>query len=232
LPQANGPIHNQLLRRLSPDDLALLEPREYVVLDLRAPLEIANQRIDFVYFIESGLASVVADLPGKGAIEVGVIGREGMSGLSVVQGDTQSPFETYMQCAGAAHRIDVATLIQAQAASPALHAIFLRYSRAFSVQLANTAFANGRSKLEERLARWLLMVGDRMGSSFHITHEFLAMMLAVRRSGVTLALQMLEGNGLIRAGRGSITILDREGLIRSARGAYGLAEQEYARLLG
>jgi CRP-like cAMP-binding protein len=232
LPQANGPIQNLLLLRLSPEELERLGPREHVTLGLRAPLEAPNQPIQFVYFMEEGMASVVAELPGRGAIEVGVIGREGMTGLALVQGDSQSPFETFVQCAGSALRIESEYLVSAQSSSPALHAIFLRYERAFSVQVATTAFANGRSKLDERLARWLLMVSDRMGNSFHITHEFLAIMLAVRRSGVTVALQILEGHGLIRAGRGSIAILDRAGLIKSARGAYGLAEQEYARLLG
>jgi CRP-like cAMP-binding protein len=107
-----------------------------------------------------------------------------------------------------------------------------RYARAFSIQVATTALANGRSKLDERLARWLLMVSDRVGTTFPITHEFISLMLGVRRPGVTLAIQILEGKGMIRASRGSVTILDRHGLIGLANGSYGFAEAHYARLLG
>lgn len=87
--------------------------------------------------------------------------------------------------------------------------------------MASTSIANGQALLEERLARWLLMVGDRLGSSFQIAHEFLAAMLAVRRSGVTLALQVLEGKGMIRSTRGNVAITDRDGLLARANGAHG-----------
>lgn len=116
--------------------------------------------------------------------------------------------------------------------SPAIRRLFLTYARAFSIQVGATAVVNGRAKLEERLARWLLMVSDRMGASFRITHEFMSVMLAVRRSGVTLGVQALESNGLLRASRGSIHIVDRRGLIDAAGGSYGLPEREYERLLG
>lgn len=226
------PIQNHLLLRLSPEDLALLGPLERVDLDLRAPLEHADLPVEFAYFIESGLASVVLRPPNNREMEVGIIGREAMSGLSIVYGDTQSPFDTFMQVPGQALRVGVGQLRQAMASSPALNQVMLRSAWAFSIQVATTAFANGRSKLEERLARWLLMVADRVGPRLDITHEFLAMMLAVRRSGVTLAVQLLEGKGLIRARRGSITIEDRAGLVEAANGSYGLAEHEYERLLG
>jgi len=109
---------------------------------------------------------------------------------------------------------------------------FLRYARAFSIQVATTALANGRARLDERLARWLLMVQDRSGTTFPITHEFISVMLGVRRPGVTLAIQILEGNGLIEARRGVVTIVDRDGLIKLSNGAYGVAEKHYERLLG
>ena len=109
--------------------------------------------------------------------------------------------------------------------------MLLCYTRAFSVQVATTAVANGHGTLEARLYRWLLMVGDRLGQSFAVTHQFLALMLGVRRSGVTLAIQILEGRGLIKATRGNVTIIDRPGLIEHAAGTYGFAEAEYDRLL-
>jgi CRP-like cAMP-binding protein len=108
----------------------------------------------------------------------------------------------------------------------------LRYAQALSVQTSGTAFTNAEHTLETRLARWLLMCHDRVdGDDIQITHEFMSMMLGVRRSGVTTATHILEGNGLIRARRGGISILDRERLEEFADNAYGLPEAEYARIM-
>jgi CRP-like cAMP-binding protein len=137
-----------------------------------------------------------------------------------------------MQSEGSAYRFNFETVSRAIDERAPLRRLMLRYARSFTIQVAATALANGRSKLDERLCRWLLMVSDRVGPRFPITHEFIALMLAVRRSGVTLALQILEGEGLIRAGRGIITIIDRDGLIEGSNGAYGFAEREYERLMG
>jgi CRP-like cAMP-binding protein len=109
--------------------------------------------------------------------------------------------------------------------------LLLRYVQAFMAQTTQTALANGSAKLEERLARWLLMSHDRFNSNeLGITHDFLAQMLGVRRAGVTIALQVLESRHLIRSRRSLITILDRAGLMRQANGSYGVAEVVYARL--
>jgi len=222
---------NKLLSQLSSADIALLGPMTKIDLRLRRSLEAADEPIEFIYFIEDGLASVVESVPDKGAVEVGVIGFEGMTGIALLFGDPQSPFDTYMQCEGTGFRVDAPALHVAIRESATLRGRFLLYARAFSIQVATTAFANGRSTLLERLARWLLMVNDRMGDSFNITHEFLSTMLAVRRSGVTVALQALEGRGLIRSTRGKIEIVSRELLIEASHGAYGRAEIEYRRLL-
>jgi CRP-like cAMP-binding protein len=225
------PIRNRLLQRLSPDDLVLLQPLVHVTLPLRTQLEVAGEPVEFAYFIEEGVASIVLGNLSK-PIEVGLAGNEGMTGTGLVADDRFSPFETYMQVAGSATRVEADRLVAACDTSPVLRILLQRYLRFLSVQVAATAAANGRAKLDERLARWLLMVGDRMGTEFQITHEFISIMLAVRRSGVTLAIADLEGKGLIRAARGSITIMDRDGLIEESAGAYGLPEQEYERLLG
>lgn len=227
---ANLQPHNLLLSQLSTADAALLGPTTRVNLPLHQSLEVADDAIPFVYFIEDGLASVVAYVAGKGAVEVGVIGFEGMTGLALIFGDTQSPFDTYMQCEGTALRIDAARLRDALVESRTLQTQMLLYARAFSIQVATTAFANGRSSLVERLARWLLMIGDRTGDNFHITHEFLSTMLAVRRSGVTEGLQALEGEGIIRSTRGKIEIVNRDLLVEASHGIYGRAEFEYRRL--
>jgi CRP-like cAMP-binding protein len=115
---------------------------------------------------------------------------------------------------------------------PSLHRLLLRYAQALNVQTSVTAFANANHTLEMRLARWLLMCHDRLdGDDIEITHEFMAMMLGVRRAGVTTSLHILEGNRLIRSTRGLVTVRDRDGLEKLADDAYGLPEAEYVRLM-
>jgi CRP-like cAMP-binding protein len=145
-----------------------------------------------------------------------------MSGPSVVMGNTDRiPHETYMQIAGQGQRIKADRLREAIATSRSLHQVLLAYVFSFMTQTTQTALANGRSKIEERLARWLLMADDRVdGNELPLTHEFLAIMLGVRRSGVTVALQELERKGLIAYRRSVITISDREGLEHSSNGTY------------
>jgi CRP-like cAMP-binding protein len=196
-------------------------------------LELAQTTIDYVYFPESGLGSVVAIGDRDRRIEIGIFGRDGMSGAAVVMGNDRSPHETFMQIAGHGFRLPADALRRAMTESPSFHNLLLRYMQTFMIQTAHTALANGRAKLEERLARWLLMCHDRIdGDELGLTHEFLAIMLVVRRAGVTVAMHMLEGRGLIRGARGMILIRDRDGLIEIADGFYGLPEAEYRRLIG
>ena len=226
------PISNLVLLSLRPDDLAILGPFAMVDLELRQVLQGANDPMKFVYFPEGALVSVVANAPGRKDIEVGIVGIDGMTGLALAQGDMQSPFESFVQVAGAARRIGADHLLASVKRSPTLKALLLLHGRAFELQVASTTVANGRYRLEERLARWLVMVGDRVGDSFAITHEFLGLMLGVRRSGVTVALQILVERGLIRVSRGNIVILDRPSLIKATQGSYGMAEREGERLVG
>jgi CRP-like cAMP-binding protein len=224
-------IRNRLLRALSDSAREKLGPLESVELAVRETLESAGQTIPFVYFPESCLASVVSNETGK-AVEVGMIGYEGMTGLPLVAHDSRAVFDTMIQGAGTAWRIEADRLRSAFAQSDEVSDVLLRYSHAFAVQVASTASANAHGKVEARLARWLLMVADRLGDTFNITHEFLGIMLAVRRSGVTLSIQMLEGKGFIRATRRTIRIVDRDGLQQHTEGAYGKAEREYERIMG
>ena len=225
---------NELLRRLGVADLALLEPHlEPVRLPLRLSLERPRTQIDHVYFIDEGIASVVASLSKGRDTEIGLIGFEGMTGAVVVLGDQQSAHECYMQVAGHGLRIPAATFSMVLSDSPTLRTLLLKYVQSLYVQCGYTALVNARSKLEERLARWLLMCADRVvGGKVPITHEFLGIMLGVRRPGVTVALQILEGRGLIQASRGQIKIRDRAGLVEIANGIYGGPEFEYERVLG
>jgi CRP-like cAMP-binding protein len=212
-------IKNRVLSALSRTDFALLKPH-LVSADLPVGtyLETGNSRIDSAYFIESGFASVVA---GKRSIEVGIIGREGMTGLAVVLGDERASHDTYIQVAGAGQRISAAKLRWAMDRSVRLHRSLLRCAHAFLIQTTQTALANGRSKNEARLARWLLMADDRIdGGEVPLTHKFLGIMLGVQRPAVTVAVQALEEAGLISAGRKVITIIDRRGLEKMSNGAY------------
>jgi CRP-like cAMP-binding protein len=219
-PHATTP--NRILSRLSREDFALLGPHlEAVDLPVRKQLETAKRRIDQVYFIESGFASVVANGTNKPSIEVGIIGREGMTGLAIVLGNDRAQHASYIQVAGAGLRISARDLRSAIDRSTTLHGATLRYAHAFLRQSTTTALANGRSKIEERLARWLLMAADRIGSNeVPLTHEFLGLMLGTHRPGVTIALRALEKAGLIETHRRMITIVDRKALEKNSNGTY------------
>lgn len=216
---------NLILSRLSKSDRALLEPHlEPADLPLRKVLEKRGKPIKAVYFPDSGFASVVAN-GDKHPIEVGLIGREGMTGLAVLLGHDRNCNEVYMQAAGQGHCIRADDLREAINKSVSLHRSMLRYAHAFLEQATRTAVANGRSKIEERLARWLLMADDRLdGPELPLTHEFLAMMLGVRRPGVTIAVQELECEGMIARRRGRIVITDREALENMSNGTYVSAD--------
>jgi CRP-like cAMP-binding protein len=226
-------IHNRLLKAMSRDDLARLEPHlEPVVLKVKEVLVVPKHPIQHVYFIEEGLASVVA-ISADDRIEVAHVGREGLTGDPVLLGVEQTPNETFIQVAGSALRIGVDDLRAALDTSPALKALLLRWVHVSMIQTAQSALANGRYTIQERLARWLLMCHDRMdGDDLPLTHEFLSLMLGVRRSGVTEALHVLEGVDIVKAGRGTIRVLNRERLEEIAGGCYGLPEAEHKKLIG
>jgi CRP-like cAMP-binding protein len=225
---------NQLLAGLNDVDRAKISASlEPVKLVLGEHLENPRTPVPYVYFVDVGLVSVVAVSKRRERVEVGLIGNEGVTGISILLGPDRSPNEVMVQGEGSAQRIGVAQLRESMSASVTLREHLHRYVHVFFIQASHTALANGVGRLEERLARWLLMAHDRMsGDGLQLTHEFLAMMLAVRRSGVTVATHLLEGKGLIQAQRGLITVLDREGLIEAANGHYGIPEEEYVRVMG
>src|SRR3954451_5823638 len=224
---------NRLLNSLSAADLGLLLPKLVpLALPLRQVLETPNKRIDDVYFIDSGFASVVAIQGKQVKAEVGLIGREGMTGLPVVLGNHLAAQSTYIQAPGSGHRIDAIVLRKAMNNSPSLRTSLLKYVNAFMIQTTHTAVANACAKLDQRLARWILMADDRVdGRSLPLTHEFLSL-LGVRRAGVTEALHALERKGLIGSTRGAILVRNRKGIERSAGGTYGVPEKELRRLMG
>jgi CRP-like cAMP-binding protein len=226
--------HNRVLLHLSALDFGLLAPSLTAVdLPVRMQLECPDKLIEYAYFIESGFASVVANGAGSGGVEVGIIGLEGLTGMALIMATDRSPNATYIQSPGSGQRISAGDLKKSMETSPSLRRSLLHYAHTFLVQMAYTALANGRSKLETRLARWLLMAHDRAGGDqLILTHEFLATMLGVRRPGVTVALSFLERRGLVRVQRKSIIVVDRQGLEEAANHAYGVPEAEFRRLFG
>jgi CRP-like cAMP-binding protein len=225
---------NRLLARLPLEDFAaiasFLEPiklsRDYELIQ-------PNTKIKHVYFIESGMVSVVAEKADGRSIEVGVYGREGFGPINVLLGSDQTPHHQYVQIGGAGHRLKTADLLELTEHRAQLRQLLLRFAHVFMTQTAQSALVNGSSDIEERLARWVLMCRDRLDSDvFPITHDFLSMMLGVRRSSVTEAIHMLEGEHLIKATRGNIRILDRERLLVTAGASYGVPEAEFRRLIG
>jgi CRP-like cAMP-binding protein len=163
---------------------------------------LANKPIKHSYFITSGLASVIAIGTNGHRLEVGIIGREGMSGLPVVLGNDRSPNETFIQVEGTGSRIAADDLRRAMQKSASLTRVLLNFVNAFLIQTSHTALSNGTATLKERLARWLLMAQDRLdGNEIPLTHEYLSLMLGVRRAGVTGALNQLGRKGAIRLSR-------------------------------
>lgn len=207
----------------------LLEPVE---LPRYARLETPNKTVEFIYFMETGITSMVSVTDPATEVEIGLIGNEGMTGIAVILGNHRSPYASYIQVEATAQRIEADALREIMDNSPGAQKVFLRFAHSFLIQTTQTAVTNVRATIEERLARWLLMAHDRLeGDKIHLTHEFLSVMMGARRPGVTEAVQSLSRKGLILGARGSIEIIDRAALEKRAGRYYGIPEKEYARLL-
>lgn len=218
--QAN--LNNMLLADMSKQDFALIErDLTYVEMPRSYPLNNADQVIEYCWFIESGIASVVATSAEGNETEVGIVGRDGMLDVAVILGVKRSPLRSFIQISASGFKIPVRALRQMTQASPAFHDQLNIYAFSYMMQIAQTALANASFSVEERLARWLLMCADRVGDGeIVLTHEFLSVMLNVRRAGVTLAIQSLERAGFLKAHRGALSITNRAALMRFARDAY------------
>lgn len=221
-------ITNHLLRSLSDADFSTLAAQlVYVPLTKGERLIEPDQAIQKVWFMESGVASVVLSSGQGHETEVGIVGREGMVDIATVHGLGSSPFRCFVQVPGAAYRLPVSVLQAAIESSADMRRIMTHFAYRFMVQVSGTAAANASFTLEQRLARWLLMCHDRVdGDHVSLTHEFLSLMLNVRRAGVTSAMQTLERAKLLDGGRGVIVINDRAGLESVAGDSYGRPEMQ------
>ena len=232
--KAAEPPVNRLLGLLPPRDYARLRPHlQRITLEYRQSLYRANRPIGFVYFIETGVGSLVNTMANGEAAEVGTIGNEGVVGLPLLLGDDRAPTSVYVQVPGAGLTMKATLFNKELARSASMRTVMLRYAHAFFNQVAQSAACNHFHSLQQRCCRWLLMTHDRMQSDeFLLTQEFLAMMLGVQRTGVTAAAGALQRAGLIRYRRGTVTIIDRRGLERRSCECYGVSKREFDRLLG
>ncbi len=207
---------------------SLLSGLESVALRFGEVLYEPGERIRFVYFPGDSLVSLLTLVDAQSALEVGMVGREGMVGVPLSLGADISPVRALVQGAGAAMRMKAARFSREIRKSPQLQQEVNRYTSVLMAQITQTAACNRFHVVEARLARWLLMTRDRLRSDeFPLTHEFLGHMLGVRRVGVTKAARALQGRKLIRYTRGKIQILNRRGLKASACSCYELVKDMY-----
>jgi CRP-like cAMP-binding protein len=232
----NHPIQqlkNRLLVGLPPEELAqLIEHLEPVVLPKKLILYEVGAPLEHIYFIEEGLASVLTTMEDGASSEVGMVGPEGLIGVSALLGGRLSAQHVVMQLPGRGHHIAANRCKLMFDQSPQIRAVVLRFIEDLLNLSSQTAGCNRLHSVEQRSARWLLMASDRVGSNvLPLTQEFLAAMLGVRRSGVSEAASELQRSGLIRYRRGEITIIDRAGLEKTACECYCLDKQRVERLL-
>src|SRR5216684_4612957 len=220
---------NRLLIHLPQEDQERLRRfLEPVELEYKHELYNSDERIEYVHFIESGVGSLVCTLADGRSAEVGTVGNEGLVGLPVLLGDDRAPSSMYVQVPGRGLRMRARIFREQLEQSEPMRAAMLRYTHVFFNHIALTAACAHFHSLEQRCCRWLLMTHDRMPSdTFLLTHEFLAMMLGVRRAGVSVAAGALQRAGLIRYHRGRITILDRKGLEERACECYAVTKVEF-----
>lgn len=225
---------NRILAALPAAEFTLIAKSLVPVdLELGETLHRAGEVIDQIYFPEIGFISALAVLADGSALEIGLIGAEGVAGVSVVLGSALSYSETMCQTGGAAHRMPVVAFKAAIERAPHFRDLLLRYIHVFHAQVAQTAVCNAHHELGQRLARWLLAAHDRSGvPQLSLTQDLFAVMLGVRRSTVSIAAGQLQNAGIIRYQHGKITILDRVGLENAACECYAAVVHEYRRMLG
>jgi CRP-like cAMP-binding protein len=226
-------LQNRLLRSLG--DEALLHLQSFLVrehLRFQQQLQSANRPITTVYFIEDGLASVVPKVPPlKRSVEIGLVGYEGMVGAHCALDVDCATYDVFMQVEGAAFAMSAPAFRELIGTCVPLRRAVLRYIHVFATQTAYTSVANARCSIEERVARWLLMAQDRLGTAdVRLSQELYSLMLGVRRAGISTALHDLEERHLIETKRTVVSVLDRQGLIEFTGGLYGIPEREFWRL--
>ncbi|HEY4232206.1 MAG TPA: Crp/Fnr family transcriptional regulator [Lacipirellulaceae bacterium] len=232
--RSSGEFRNAILSRLSPQQLETIRPHlHHIELKIKQVLYQPSQRIEDVLFVEAGMISVVSVMDDGRSIEVGTIGREGVSGAGSLFGANAGPYQYYVQLAGHGYRVDAAVLKDIAKQNEEFRDLILRCQTAFHTQTMQTAACNGLHSVTQRCCRWLLMSQDRVnGDAVPLTHEFLGLMLGVRRASVTDVLRPIQDRGWIQSNRGEITILDRKGLESGSCECYRIIAEQQKILLG
>ena len=229
-PHEPGVVQNRFLATMPPADFDQLRPYlRAVELKRHAVIHETGKPVDAVYFVESGLISRVARTQADGPVEVAMVGNSGLIGLSVVLGTMVALHRSVVQIPGLALRISAADLQAVMVHNPAIRDHLLRYVQLLMSQKAQIALCNAKHEIDKRLARWLLLAHDRIsGNQLPVTHDLLAMMLGVRRAGVSEALASLEAKGVIAKSRGALRIVSREALKANACECYKIIEERFS----
>jgi CRP-like cAMP-binding protein len=233
-PGDQSSVGNRLLAGLSASDFDRIRPHlKHVPLPQHQRLLSPDAPTEHVYFPETGMVSLILSLEDGNTVEVGLVGKEGIVGVLAGLGASRISGEAIVQMPGSAWRMKTDVLREEIGVSATIRQMLLRYVQALFAQITQSTACNVRHALPQRLARWLLMANDCAETNeVRLTHEFLSMMLGVRRAGVTTALRALSGAGTIASDRGRIRILDRKRLEATACECYGTVRAEYERLLG
>lgn len=220
---------NAVLARLSPGLIESLRPHlKAVELPVKMTIYQPNEPMRHAYFVELGMISVVSVMKDGGSIEVGTVGSEGVAGAALLFGTDRLPYQSFVQIAGHGYSIKATALKEEAASSDELRQSIQRYQSAFLVQTMQCMACNGLHSVAQRCCRWLLMSRDRAESDvFPLTHEFLALMLGVRRASVSEVLRPLQERGWIQSNRGEITVLDRKGLESGSCECYRIIKEQH-----
>jgi CRP-like cAMP-binding protein len=229
----DAPAHrNLLLRSLGSHLEVLAQDLEPLPLTLKTVLHEENEPISHVYFVTSGVVSMVNEPNDGEIVEIATVGREGVVGISAVLGVESMATRSIVQIAGEGFRLPVARFRRAMNESPDFHDVLMRYTMALMTQIAQSASCNRVHEVQERYARWLMHTLDRIdGDTIPLTQEFLSQMLGVHRPTVSIAAAMLQKAGLIDYTRGVIRVLNRAGLESAACPCYARIAGTYNRLL-
>ena len=224
---AGKPIVNQILLSIPDDEFALLRPHlEFVILPQQFVCHEANRNLDSAFFLNSGMISLVITTRKHESVEVGVVGNEGFTPLQLVAGLRRNPHRAVMQVAGEGFKIELRTFQKLLESAEVTRTLLSRYAALHGLQVAQTAGCNRLHDLEQRLARWLLLTQDRVGSGLlRITHEFLATMLGTDRPSVSLAAGGLQKKQIIQYSHGTVKILNRKKLETTACECYGIVRE-------
>lgn len=224
---------NRLLAALPKEEYERLLPNfELISLEFKQMLYVPNEPIEYIYFPENGVVSLITIMENGESIEVGTVGNEGMVGLPIFLGATTIPGEAFSQVPGSAMRMKAEVFRREVIPGSVIYGLLQRYTQALFNQISQSTACNRLHSIEERFCRWMLMTQDRVGSNeFTMTHEFLGQMLGVRRASVSVTAAVLQKAGIIQYSRGKMTITDSPQMENIACECYGIIKTEYDRLL-